>query len=75
MIDEAIFRRAQAVVLEWEGKENWNVPAHIVVEIFNTHNQVFPDKPENSRSCSGCRARVWNRLKTWYHENKHLYAI
>jgi sulfur transfer protein SufE len=72
-MSEEIFLKAKALVNDWEGKENWNVPAHVITEMFNTHNQIWPDKRENSKSCSGCRARVWSKIKDWYHGNKHLY--
>jgi predicted thioredoxin/glutaredoxin len=74
MISEETFMRAHNLVSEWQGKENQNVPAHVIREIFNTHNEIFLDKPEYSTSCGGCRQRTWSRLKTWYHENKHLYG-
>ena len=74
MIDLEIFMKAHFLVSDWEGKENYNIPAHVISDIFTTHNQIFPDKPEYSKGCGGCRQRTWARLKTWYHENKHLYG-
>lgn len=74
MISEEIFIEARNLVVEWEGKENYNVPAHVITQIFSTHNKIFPDKPEYSKGCGGCRQRTWNRLKSWYHENKQLYG-
>lgn len=74
MVDESIFLRAHNLIQEWRGKENYNVPAHVITEIFITHNQVFPNAQEHSRACGACRQRTWNRLKTWYDENKHLYG-
>ena len=75
MIDKEIFMMAHHLVVEWEGKENYNVPAHIISDIFSVHNKIFLDKPEYSKGCGGCRQRVWSRLKTYYHENKHLYEL
>lgn len=74
MSDKELFMRAHNLVQEWEGKENSNVPADVITEIFSTHNKIYPDKPEYSKGCGGCRQRTWNRLKSWYHENKHLYG-
>lgn len=74
MISEEIFIEARNLVVEWEGKENYNVPAHVITQIFSTHNKIFPDKPEYSKGCGGCRQRTWNRLKSWYHENKQHYG-
>lgn len=74
MIDLEIFMSAHNLVENWQGKENQRIPAEVITEIFTTHNRIFPDKPEYSKACGGCRQRTWNRLKTWYHENKHLYG-
>jgi len=73
-LEEQLFLEAHALVQEWEGKENYNVPAHVITEIFTTHNRIFPEKAEHSKACAGCRTRVWSRLKTWYHENKHQFT-
>lgn len=74
MISQEVFLRAHALVTEWQGKENYNVPAEIIRQIFNSHNEIFWENQEHSTSCGGCRTRVWGRLKAWYHENKHLYG-
>jgi hypothetical protein len=74
MIDKEIFMTAHHLVQNWEGKENMRVPADVITDIFNTHNKIFLDRPEYSKGCGGCRERVWNKVKTWYHENKHLYG-
>jgi len=74
MISEETFLKAHELVSEWQGKENYNVPAEVIRQIFNTHNQIFWENQEHSTACSGCRARVWGKLKAWYHENKHLYG-
>lgn len=74
MISEETFLKAHGLVMDWEGKENYNVPAHIIREIFNVHNEIFWENKEHSVGCGGCRSRVWGKLKAWYHENKHLYG-
>lgn len=74
MIDKEIFLTAHDLVQNFEGKENQRIPAEVITTIFSTHNRIFPDKPEYSKGCGGCRERTWNRLKAWYHENKHLYG-
>lgn len=74
MVEESTFLRAHHLVQEWEGKENYNVPAHIITDIFNVHNEIFWENKEHSKGCGGCRQRVWGKLKAWYHENKHLYG-
>lgn len=74
MIDEETFLKAHHLVTNWQGKENYNVPADVITDIFSTHNRIFPEKPEYSKGCGACRQRTWARLKTWYHENKHLYG-
>lgn len=38
-------------------------------KLFYLHNLFFPNTPEYSKSCGGCRLRVYNRLKRWYNEN------
>lgn len=68
-----VYLKAKELVIEWEGKENYNVPAHVITDIFNTHNKIFWERQEHSRGCGGCRSRVWGKLKTWYHENKDTY--
>lgn len=74
MVDLEVFLKAHGLVSEWQGKENYNVPAEVIRQIFNVHNQIFWENQEHSTGCGGCRQRVWARLKTWYHENKHLYG-
>lgn len=74
MILEEDFIKIHCLVNDWNGKEDQNVPAHIITEIFTMHNKVFWERPEYSKGCGGCRQRVWNKLKTWYFENKHLYG-
>ena len=74
MIDIETWNKIEELVLEWTGKENRVVPANVVTEMFNAHNKSHPNQQEHSRSCGGCRSRVWLRLKNYYAENKHLYT-
>ena len=74
MIEKEVFEQIHNLVSEWEPKENHNVPPHIITEIFTLHNRVFMDRPEYSKGCGGCRQRVWNKLKTWYHSSKQDYG-
>lgn len=75
MINKETFFRAQALVNDWQGKENQRVPAEVIREIFNTHNEIYPDNPEYSVGCGGCRERVWSKVKNWYHENKQQFGF
>jgi len=68
------FQLIHRLVQDWEGKEDHRVPAHIITEMFNAHNMAFPNNREYSKSCGGCRQRVWNRLKAYYHENKQSFG-
>lgn len=73
MIAKELWIKLECLMNDWRGKENNRIEPHIITEIFNTHNQIFPEKPEYSKACSGCRARIWARLCSYYDENKHLY--
>lgn len=68
-MNREVFNQVRVLVMEFEGKESRNTPGHIVTQIFTLHNQIF-DKKEYSKGCAGCRERCWNKLKTWYHEQK-----
>lgn len=73
MIDRQDFIQIECLVNDWNGKEDQRVPADVITIIFNMHNVVFWENREYSKSCGGCRQRVWNKLKTWYFENRDLY--
>ena len=73
MINEQLWHRLEVLMMDWRGKENHRIEPHIITEIFNVHNGIFPEKPEYSKSCGGCVKRVWDRLTAYYDENKHLY--
>lgn len=70
MIEVDLQQELTGLVNEWQGKENQRVPADVVSHMFRVHNRIFPQSPEYSQGCAGCRQRVWNKLKTYYHENK-----
>lgn len=74
MISNETFMKTHQLVTDWQGKENQRVPAEVIRQIFNTHNEIFPSNPEFSVGCGGCRERVWRKLKDWYHENKHEWG-
>lgn len=74
-METELFTQLHHLVKEWEGKEDHRVPAEVITEMFTVHNKIFLDKPEYSRGCAGCRARMWNRLKAHYHANKANYGF
>jgi len=57
-----------------KGKESHNHDASIITDLFNAHNLAFPQNPEYSKSCGGCRVRVYNRLTTYSNETKQQYG-
>lgn len=68
-----LFVRLHNLVQEWEGKENRRVPANVITDMFNVYNSIF-ERKEYSKGCAGCRAKVWNRLKEYYHANKQQWG-
>ncbi len=66
--EEIQFAEVDAMMQNLVGKENHRHDAQTIRELFNLHNRVFPHTLEYSVSCSGCRARVYNRLKEWWNE-------
>jgi len=68
--DIELLKQAQDFVLEIEPKQNHNLPADVITRMFNLHNKIFFRNMEHSRGCGGCRQRVWQRLRTYYYENK-----
>lgn len=66
-----LLKEAAEFVQEIEPKQNHNLPAEVITRMFILHNKIFWQNQEHSRACAGCRSRVWSRLKTYYHENKH----
>jgi hypothetical protein len=48
------------------GKENHSHPAEVITVLFTTHNNLAKENGwplEYSRSCGGCRQRVYARLR------------
>jgi len=68
------FAILQGLINDFEGKEDSRCPAHRVTEMFNLHNRIWRFNQEYSKSCCGCRARIWAKLKDWYHNNKGKYG-
>lgn len=48
------------------------VEPHEVSEMFVIHNLEFPH--EYSKSCGGCRERVWKNLQNFYHDHKTRFG-
>ena len=65
-----LFNRVDALMSTLVGRENYNHNAQVIREMFNLHNEVYPNNLEFSTSCGGCRQRVYQRLKLWWQENK-----
>lgn len=63
------FQEVDNLMQQLIGRENHNHNASVITELFNLHNKVYMDRPEYSRSCGGCRQRVYERLKTWWQDN------
>ena len=54
------------------GKENRNHSGETITTLFNFHNSIYVLNKEWTKSCSGCRERVWGRLMMYYDEVKPL---
>lgn len=67
------FLEIEALILDLEPKVNQSIPADKIRLLFNLHNKVYWRNQEHSTACSGCRSRVFNRLKTWYYEQRDSY--
>jgi hypothetical protein len=65
-----LFNRVDALMSTLVGRENYNHNAQVIREMFNLHNEVYPNNLEFSTSCGGCRQRVYQRLKQWWSDNK-----
>ena len=74
MTEKDIFLELEPLMLHWIGREYERVPAETITQLFNIHNRIFQDRPEYSKSCGGCRQRVWSKLVTWYDIKKGEYA-
>lgn len=69
------FNRVDALMNQLKGRESHNHPAETMTELFNIHNICFPQNPEYSRACSGCRVRVYNRMVTYWNDMKGNYGF
>jgi len=45
------------------------IPEHLVDQIFEIHNKLFPNTKEFNKGCSTCRRRTFGRLQTYYNAN------
>lgn len=63
------FGEVDALMQRLYGKEGHRHDGNTIRELFNIHNVVFPQTLEYSTSCSGCRARVYERVKNWWLEH------
>jgi hypothetical protein len=68
-MEKELFNQIDELMQDLVGRENHNHKSDVIAKLFRLHNKVFLDRPEYSQSCSGCRQRVYNRLKTWWIEN------
>jgi hypothetical protein len=68
-----IYTRVNNILTSLAGRENDKIESHDIRELFQSHNQAFPNKPEYSQHCGGCRQRVYNRLISWRDENRSIY--
>ncbi len=75
VMEKEKFMRVHNLMLLLIGKESHRIEAHTITELFNAHNMVFPEKLEYSKGCSGCRERVYKRLRDWYESNKATYGV
>lgn len=66
---EQLFNRVDDLMQRLVGREDYPQNALTIRELFNIHNEVFPNTLEYSTSCSGCRMRVYNRLRDWWQNN------
>lgn len=64
-----LFNRVDALMASLVGRENQSHNAQIIREMFNLHNEAYPQNPEYSTSCGGCRQRVYQNLRRWWEEN------
>lgn len=66
---EQLFAETDEMMQSLYGKENHRHDAQTIRNLFNLHNRLFPTMLEYSVSCSGCRARVYNRVKEYWLNN------
>lgn len=63
------FTKVDGLMQNLYGKEGHRHAPEVIRQLFNIHNEVFPQTLEYSTSCSGCRARVYERVKNWWLEH------
>ena len=68
-----LFNRVDQLMNSLVGKENHNHNAQVIRELFNLHNEVYPNNLEFSTSCGSCRQRVYQKLKQWWQDNKQSH--
>jgi hypothetical protein len=61
-----IFEKVDSLMQQLVGKENHRHQSHVIRQLFNLHNEVFPNQLEYSVGCGSCRKRVYTRLKDWW---------
>lgn len=74
-MDKGTFSEINDLMLSLVGRESQSHGAEVITVLFNLHNKAYPFAQEHSRSCSGCRVRVYQRLKTFWAENKATYGF
>lgn len=70
-MEKEYYNKLEALMKELHGKVNGT--ADQIKRLFDLHNEYFPNK-ETGRSCSTCRARVYNRMKALYAQHKPTEA-
>ena len=69
-MDKELISKLNSLMLELEGKER--ITDFQCRELFNIHNEIYPDIKEWTMGCSSCRERVHNRMKDFWNNNKGL---
>lgn len=72
-VNKELFEQVKNLVIELEPIQNHSIGADKIRLLFNLHNKVYWRNMEHSTGCASCRQRTWNRLRTWYYENKERY--
>lgn len=66
-MDNLTNSRLKNLVMEVH-KNNGNVPEHLVDQMFELHNNLFPNMKEFNKGCSKCRNRTFGRLQSYYNK-------
>jgi hypothetical protein len=59
----SIEEQLEVLLKELEGKEK--ITAEQTTRMFNIYNTLYPKSPEYTKSCGGCRSRVYKKLKSY----------